>query len=244
LYYNTNMTISEYEAITGLTVTNEALTTAQIARTQRMLETMLGYTLDVELFDTNQYTEIGKTASECPCPDVDVDALDAPDEVVGAYRIYAYNSKDSFIGIDPASEIHKVKLVKDGITFKTFEEDEYLKVSKHGFIKYLQECDNCCWCTCTFECYCTQLAVDADWLWPEDLPADLLDVWAEMVTFYSDPKKDIQSEKLGSHSYTKYYENAKGKPTAIPRPEMQDYNLSILKKYAGPNGSLYQTITI
>lgn len=237
------MTISEFEALTGTTVTNEALVTAQIARTQRMLEDMLGYTLDPEMSEDNHYTEIGKTSLTCPCPDVDMENLQDPDEVVGAYRIFNYNRKEKLISIDPASAIHAVKLVKDGITFKTFEADEYRSHIKHGFIKYIEECENCCWCTCIGDCYCTQLAVDADWLWPDDLPSDLLDVWADLITWFSDPKSDIKSETLGSHSYTKFSGN-QGQNFLQVFPQDLSYNMKIIQKYVGANGSARRIPTV
>jgi hypothetical protein len=242
------MTLGEYETITGTTVPAGDVdrVTAQIARTQRILETMLGYTLDSTLVDENQYDEIGKTATDCPCPDVDIEDLDPADAVVGSYRLYSYNRHDSFLAIDPATAIYAVKLVKDGITFKTLDTDEYRANLKHGFIKYLQRCEECNWCTCTTECYCVQLAVDGTWLWGEDdtIPSDLLDVWASFVTYYSDAKKDIQSERLGSHSYSKFYDNSKNQPMPLGKPEIDQYNLSVLTKYAGPLGSLHRTITI
>lgn len=228
------MTLSEYEAITGITVSaaNQALVTAQIARTQRILETMLGYTLNAADVNDNEYVEIGKTSTDCPCPDVDMDTLESPDAVVNAYRLYNYNRNDRYFSIDPATAIHAVKLVKDGVTFRTLDDEDYRAHYKQGIVKYLEVCENCCWCTCMFDCYCTQLAVDADWL--STVPADLLDVWAAMVTFYADSKNDIKSETLGSHSYTR------GRFV----PEEQDYNLAILMKYTGPNGSLHRTVTI
>lgn len=234
------MTIEEYQTITGLTVTNEALTTAQIARTQRILEDMLGYTLDPEMAEDNHYTEIGKTATDCPCPDVDMDSLLDPDAVVGAYRLFNYNRKERMISIDPASEIHAVKLVKDGVTFKTFEADEYRKHYKHGFIKYIEECEDCCFCTCTLDCYCNQLAIDGDWVVPGD---ELNDVWADMITYYSDPKANIRSETLGTHSYSKFAGN-KGEGFEQVFPQDLPHNRAIITRWAGANGSARRIPTV
>jgi len=43
-----------------------------------------------------------------------------------------------------------------------------------------------------------QLAVDATWLWSAtgSMPEDLLDVWIEMIDFYSDKKRDIKTHKI------------------------------------------------
>ena len=227
------MTLSEYATIVGITVAtaDETRVTAQITKSQRIIESLLGFTLDTALFDSNEYTEVGKTPSDCPCPDVDLATLLDPDAVVGAYRLYPYNSSDKYLLIDPASAIHAVKLVRDGITFKTLETKEFRGHLDRGIIKSLEQYKR--WCGCfisTFECECTQLAVDATWLWNTDaIPDDLNQVWVEMITFYADPKNNIKSETLGPHSYTKIKEN---------RPEMLEHNLMILKKYQGAKGTI------
>jgi hypothetical protein len=229
------MNLQEYQTITGTTVPTADVTrvTAVINKTQRILESMLGYTLDDTLVDTNQYTELGQTASECPCGDIDLDTLLVADIVVGAYRLFRYDSNDKFLMIDPCEAVNKVKLVKDGITLKTLELDEYRLQTINGITKSLEVCPDC-WCnvnSCCC-CKCVQLAVDADWLWEDasDIPADLLDVWAEMVTYYANDKKDIKSESLGTHSYSR----------ELTVPENLPNNLAILQKYAGGNGSLSQ----
>lgn len=222
------MDLDTYENITGTSVSSaKAISiTAVIAKVKSILENMLGFTLDPDLIATNQYEEIGKTPTECPCPEINPDTLLEPDSVEFAYRLYSYHKMDMYLMIDPATAVHKVKLVKDGVTFKTLEEEDYRLHFQNGLVKYIEVCDK--WCTCTNLCYCLQLAVDADWLW-ETLPDDLLQIWAESVTFYSDIKKDIRSQVLGSHSYTKFDNTP---------PEQKDYNLVVLNKYKGPNGSL------
>jgi hypothetical protein len=234
--YNSGMTINEYQTITGTTVASADVTrvTAQITRAQRVLETLIGFTLDPAHVNDNQYDEIGKTAQECPCPlDLNVDDLDAPDAVVKAYRTYIFNKRDGYIAIDPASTVHAVKLVKDGVTFRTLDPDEYRVEFVNGFTKYIKRCEDFCFCV-TNDCYCTQLAVDATWLWDgttSDIPDDLLQIWAEMTTFYSDLKQNIKSQTLGSHSYTKFDKTP---------PEKLEHNLAVIKNYAGPNGSATQ----
>jgi hypothetical protein len=230
------MTIAQYQTLTGITVpaSQVAYVEAQIRRTQRILEEMLGYTLDETLVDENQYTETGKTSSECPCPQ-SVGTLLAPDAVVYAYRLFPYNAKDTFLSIDPATVIHKVKLVKDSVTYRTLDADEYRGQVNRGLIKYLEQIE--CWCSCNCDCDGMQLAVDADWVWADedDIPEALLDVWADMVTTYSDPKDGIKSETLGSHSYTRFDQE---------KPEYQSHNLSVIKRFAGPLGSVKRTPTI
>ncbi len=232
------MNFQEYQDLTGLTIpaSREAAIYAQIRRTQAMLETMIGYTLDQDLTDENQYTEVGKTTVECPCAwlncgGVDVGTLTPPDPVVYAYRMYTYNPRDKFLAIDPATAINSVKLVNNGVTFRTMDPDEYRLDFKRGLVKYLEQCNK--WCLCKNNCTCVQLAVDADWVWPDTatIPMDLQVVWADMVTYYSDPKRDVKLEVLATHKYEKF---DRLKPEELPA------NLAIIQRYVGPNGSMYR----
>lgn len=224
------MTIPEYEALTGLTVTNTALVTAQIARTKTILEMLLGYSLDTDALNDNEYVEIGKTNDGCSCPDINMDELLPADSIVYAYRLFPFNRADEMLAIDPASAVHKVKLVQDGVTLKTFEAGEYRCDFKRGITQYLER--NNYWCTCAgFDCYCSQLAVDATWV----IPAPILSMWADMVTFYSDERRDIKSETLGSHSYTKQTKSA---------PQELDENQAMIALYAGPNGTAFPIPTV
>ena len=73
------------------------------------------------------------------------------------------------------------------------------------------------------------LAVDANWLWTDELPEDLQYVIADMATYYADPARNVRSENVGTRSYTK-------NDTSAP----QDYaaNAVMLARYAGARGSL------
>jgi len=228
------MKIETYETLTGKTVTDEALYNAMIKKTRLQLETMLGYSLLAKDILHNHYEELGKVQNECIC---DIDGtLNDPDDVVAAYRLFNYNKHDEFILVDPFIRLHAVKLVHikmgedpSGVTLKTFTDDE-IRVHKKGNItKYIQNCETCeCLCKCNS---CVQLAVDADWFYEDCLPDDLNMVWADMITIEADQSKDIKSETLGTHSYTKF-----------DKPRGVDVSTSVLNKYAGPNGSLYRTI--
>lgn len=213
---------------------------AQISKAQLLLEEILGYTLDSDLVDLNEYEETGKLDDACPCVcgDVDEESLEPADDVVFAYRMFSYRSCDKYFSIDPCTAVHAVKLVKNGVTYKTLEPEEYRPHLKRGLIKYLEQC--ACWCSCKTECDCVQLAVDADWVWPADadgnstVPADLLLLWADMVTYYSDLKRDIKRETLGPHTYEKFDRQ---------KPEEMAVNMSIIQRYAGPNGTAYRSVT-
>lgn len=236
------MDLSAYKQLSGVTVSaaRSQFVAAQINRCKAMLETMLGYTLSPESVTKNLYNELGKASRECACPDVDIEDLQDPDEVVGAYRLYEYNVLDEFFHIDPFKTINKVKLVYvkpngDGITLKTFDDDEIRSdIGRDGIGKYLEHCRHClCVCECT---NCVQLAVDADWFWGENdnIPDDLLYVLADMVTWYSNPRKDIKSESITTHSYTKFDQVA---------PEKEPSNMAVIQKYAGPYGTVTITPT-
>jgi len=220
------LNLDKYQELTGITVPDDqqSLVEAQIRRTQRILESMLGFTLNPKKANQNFYNELGKSAVDCPCPNVDPDNLLDPDEIVNAYRLFPYDSRDEYLHIDPFSEVHAVKLVFNDITVKTFDNTRE-QFNFDGWGKYLQNCKSC---VCKQDCYCVQLAVDADWLNPCKY-SDIMDVWAEMVTYYADCKKDVKQESIGAHSYTKF-DNTK--------PETEHQNILILKRYAGPNGTL------
>jgi hypothetical protein len=233
------MTIEEYENITGTTVpeSREAFVSAQLARAQSILEDMLGFTLDSNLVNENQYDEEGKTRSECPNPeDVDLSQLDPADPVVFAYRLFPYHKDDEYLSIDPATQIHAVKLVNGNVTYRTFDPSEYVVDRKNGLIRFLRKLPKC-WYRCDCECNCNalQLAVDADWLWPEEIPLDLQLALADIATYYSNPKKGVKSETLGTHSYSLFSDID---------PVTTQGILSVVKKYAGPNGSIERTITV
>jgi hypothetical protein len=230
--------LDKYTELTGIEVSeaDENSIEAQIRRTRSMLETMLGFTLDPAKTNTNIYNELGKSQSDCFCPNVNTSNLLDPDEVEGSYRLFRYDKNDAYFATDPFTSLYKVKLVyvapgpdqEQGITIKTFDDDEIrTQVGRDGIAKYIQHCQTClCSCECTD---CVQLAVDADWLFEDCLPEDLLYVWADMVTYQADCKKDIKSESVTGHSYTKFDKVS---------PETEPQNLAIIKRYAGPYGTV------
>ncbi len=230
------MNLNEYKTLSGITVASgdDSYVTAQIARTQYMLETMLGFTLDSTKVTENIYDELGQTQQECVCSGVDTESLLPADEVNGAYRLYTYKKQDKYFHIDPASNIYSIKLVYikegsdvSGVTLKTLDIDTIrLHLNNYGFINYIEHCKTC---LCDCDCDCVQLAVDADWLWENNLPKDLMYLWTDMITYYSDRKFNIKSESIDSHSYTR---------GDIKAPETEPRNIAILKKYAGPSGSV------
>lgn len=240
------MDIETYQELTGSVVDADDVVavTAQIRRTRNILESMLGYSLVKKKAAINQYEEKGKATVDCifrgTIWDVDDLQLSDPDDVEGSYRLFSYNKADQFLSVDPFVKLYKVKLVfvklgdePNGITHKTFD-DGKIRVHRDGQItKYIERCKECL-CTCYCD-DCVQLAVDADWLNEECLPEDLLYVWADAITYEVDSKRDIKSETLGTHSYTKFDRG---------NPILMDQSILIIKRYSGPNGSLNNTITV
>ena len=224
----------------GITIPESKRTyfSAQIKRVQSKLETLLGYTLEAK----HIYNELGKTQVECICPDIpETSKLLPPDEVKGIIKIFPYNYKDKFLHIDAYHDVFNVKLGKvledkNFVTYKTFE-----NFTKHfmaqGIGLYVERCLNCfCDCDCKD---CVQLIVDADWVdftsEESDVPDDLLYLWCDMINYYADPTKDIKSESVDGHSWSK---------GDITPPEELIESKIILQKYAGPYGSITRMPTI
>ncbi len=229
------MTLEEYQTLTGTAVAGSQATmvTAQLARTGRILETLLGYTLAPDFRLENYYNEIGIADNSCSCSDIDEDNLAPADTVMYGYRLFPFNKNDHYLFADPFTAVNKVKLVKDGITFKTYDTDDIrIDYGRNGIAKYIELCNDC---LCKIDCdeSCVQLAIDADWQF-EVLPDDLLDVWADMVSFYSNPDWNLKSQTVLGHSWTK---------TDSTPPQFYGYNMKVLQKYAGPHGSLTRTVT-
>lgn len=232
------MNLEEYEKLMGITIpeSKRVYMEAQIKRVQTKLESLLGFTLKA----SHIYTELGKTQVECVCPDIPQTLLPA-DEVKGIIKIFPYNYKDKFLHIDPFLEVYTVKLGKvtenkGFVTYKTFESFTKQYMSQ-GIGKYIEKCQTCfCDCDCKD---CVQLIVDADWVdftdEESDIPDDLLYLWCDMINYYADPTKDIKSESVDGHSWSK---------GDIKPPEELIENKLILNKYAGPYGSITRIPTI
>lgn len=234
------MDLEKYQELMGIVIpeSKKVYYEAQIRRVRTKLESLLGFTLKA----SHIYTELGKSQVECVCPDIpQSQTLLPPDEVKGIVKIFPYNSKDKFLHIDPFLDVYNVKLGKvtedkKFITFKTFEHfTEHYMIQ--GIGKYVEKCQNC-FCDC--ECKdCVQLIVDADWVDftddESDIPDDLLYLWCDMINYWADPDRDIKSESVDGHSWSR---------GDIRAPEELIENKLILDKYAGPYGSIIRIPTI
>lgn len=234
------MDLTLYTKLTGNTIPagQETRYTAIIARAQSVLESLLGWSFTPEVL----YQEKGKTQNGCVCPDIP-ESLLPPDEVKGIIKVFPYNAKDKFLMTDPYVDVYSAKLVRvlenrEFITYKTFDfiTKQYMS---DGIGKYLERCATCyCDCDCKD---CVQLAVDGEWLQYNDesdaeqnLPLDLLYLLCDMVDYYADPTHDIKSESVDGHSWSRDTE----------APHKSEQALALIRKYAGPFGSIARIPTI
>jgi hypothetical protein len=237
--------LEQYQNLTGMEVseTDAPRVKAQIKRAISTLEGMLGYTLDPEQTQKNIYNEVGKAKSDfLSWPNVETSKLLPPDDVVGAYRLYRYNPNDRYLAVDPFVNIHAVKLVyirtgyddESHITFKTFAPDEVrAQITRDGFGKYIEKVSH--YICSVHDIQHVQLAVDADWMFEECAPDEILWIAVDMVQAKLDPRNNIKAESIEGHSYSKFEKVA---------PELEPENIATLKKYAGPYGSINRTFPV
>ena len=234
------MDIATYILLTGKTIpsTKIAYYEAIIKRVQVKLETILGWSFTPQVL----YKEIGKTQNGCVCSNIPETLLPA-DEVKGIIKIFPFNRNDKYLQTDPFYDVYSAKLVRvfenrDFVTLKTFENISKQYMSQ-GIGKYLEKCKTC-FCDC--ECKdCVLLAVDGDWVRESEesgeqgLPIDLLYLWCDMVDFYGDPEKDIKSESVDGHSWSK---------GDVVAPEESAEAKLLLARYAGPYGTVPKIPTL
>jgi hypothetical protein len=230
--------LSEYIEIAGVDVNDSqrAFVTANIAKARYQLESALGFPLTAEKAEQNLYTETGQAPDDnWICGGSDADLLPADDEPDEKYRLFTAAepvspfSLTALTRIDPCTSISKVKLVHGTVSVHTFTTSELaLLTSASGYGRLVDlsvifphpsRCQ-----------HRLQVAVSADWLGLDDdqLPDDLLSVWADLVTWLSDKTRNIKSENRGTRSYTK---------TESKSPLEDPANRSILESYAGPRGT-------
>lgn len=243
------MDLDKYKELTGITVpaSQEARVKAMIRKTESILESLLGYSLSPE----NLYTEIGKVQFEGYLPLTnDTDNLLPPDEQEGIYKLFPYNDKDDYIHIDPFENIYHVKLIKplnNGEFITVVDLDNVVaKYERDNIGKFIEQY----WEWFTWQWYKTYLisfgsttdaglmiAVDADWI--TCYPDDIMYLWADMITYYSDPSVsvvgNIKSESIDGHSYSR---QATGQKGVDATPQEQDGARRILARYVGPYGAI------
>lgn len=202
------------------------------------LEGILGWPLDPSDWD-DQYEELGKLEGDWNSYNGDPDTLEAPDEVIGVTRLYRWSPVEPYLHIDPATEIHAIKLVRNGVTYKTFDPLEYSLQMQNGmqpFGRYVRIDENFLnWFNIwdypaiiyerRGEVEYVQVAVDAEWAF-EELPTPLLKLQADLIAYELDIKRDVKSESVLGHSYSR---NTRQEPVTV--------HAATIAKYAGPNGT-------
>lgn len=232
------MDLSEYIEIAGVDVkdSQRAFVTANIAKARYQLENALGFPLTAEKAGQNLYTETGQAPDDSwICGGTDADLLPADSEPDEKYRLFTSAeplspySATALTRIDPATAISKIKLVHGTVNVHTFTTSELaLVTAANGYGRLVDLA-----VIFPYPCRCghrLQVAVSADWLGVQDdqLPDDLLSVWADLVTWLSDKTRNIKSENRGTRSYTK---------AEIKSPLEDPVNRAILESYAGPRGT-------
>lgn len=248
------MDLDIYEYLLGKKVTDCIAAKAAIRRSRTILEALLGFTLSPDNRLENLYYEVGKGADCSSCPNEE--SLFEPDEVIFAYRLFPYNEHDKYFHVDPFTDVARIKLVKDNVTVKELTACKTRPQWRQGWAKFIERCPDC-WCEDKCCNHCFQLAVDANWIGACEetscidpcsdyssvlpcLPEDLLYVWATAAQKIENGEcsSDIKSESIGSHSYTRFDRTDNGS-TGLNLSEVE---LNILRKYAGPHGSLNKVI--
>lgn len=242
------MDLKKYKELSGMTVapSNEAKVTAAIRRTKTKLETALGFTLKPK----NLYTEKGKVQFEGFMPVEDTTVLLPPDDEEGTYKLFRYNVNDDYLHVDPFTNVHKAKLVmpqKDGEFVTITDLDNVVaEYGRDGVGKYLKrhyEWFTWAWFRTWRLSYWgspegVMLAVDADWV--DCYPEDIMYLWADMVTYYTDSNYSvggsIKSESVDGHSWSRG--NAGGSKEGDMAPQDTPEGHLILARYAGPFGSI------
>jgi hypothetical protein len=230
--------LEKYQELTGNTVksSQEGKVKANIRRTQAQLEAMLGFSLKPK----NLYTEKGKVQFEGYLPVEDLTVLLPPDVEEGVYKLFPYNETDKYLHVDPFTNVYKVKLVmpvRDGEFITVTDLDNVVaEYGRDGIGKYIERHYE--WFTWAW--YRTwrvrwasssdaglMVAVEADWV--KCYPDDIMYLWADMVDHYTDGNRNLKSESVDGHSWSKADTTA---------PETSQASKLLLSRYAGPYGSV------
>lgn len=249
------MTIEQYEALTGQTV-SEADTPrieALITRATRELETALGYSLEP---DSNIYSELGKVQYSWPFPRQTLpptaemmENLLPPREPVGEYKVFPLELKDKHALVQPFDTVHsaKIVLVTEKGKFITLVDltSAIPQYNSSGWGKWI-EIDVPYWTadpTALFEFTSMYaqghpkqakfaLAVDADYTDITALP-DMQYLITDMVQYSFDPNNSIvmsnvTSESVDGHSWSK-------RESSKAPIDSDDYK-GMIALFAGPYG--------
>lgn len=245
------MTIQDYQALTGVTVSDED--TNRVKAVIRRCEAKLGGLLGYSLSKQKTWTELGKVQFDghVPFPSLPVsddvkDNLLPADESTGDYQLFNFDELDKHLKINPAKEVYRAKLVLP------VSEDEFITITDlenvtpylngAGLVTAITRYHT--WFTWAWYSALTlprraglMLAVEADYVNLCDLNEyeDIAYLLSDMVTYYSDPNYSllgvVKSETVDSHSYSRA---STGQTPDSMAPEGQASAKQIIAKYAGP----------
>lgn len=233
------MDLNKYKELTGIDVptAQQGQFNASVRRARAAIESMLGFSLKPK----NLYTEQGKVQFQGHyLPTEDLTNLLPPDSEEGVYKLFPYDERDDYFHVDPFKNVYRVKLVvptRDGKFITITELDNVVpQYGRDGIGKFVKRH----WEWFTWDWYRTwrvaysredrgamQLAVEADWL--NCYPDDLMYLWADMIEYQMDPNRNMKSESVDGHSWSK---------SDASKPETKPENKLLLKRYAGPYGSV------
>lgn len=245
------MTIAEYQALTGKTVSDAD--TPRVKAVIRRAEAKLGGLLGYSLSKQKQWTELGRTHVgdyshhlSLPVGDNILNSLRAPDDQTGDIQLFSFDPLDTHIRINPAREVYRAKLVLP------VNEDEFITVydldnvspylNDAGLVvaisRYYSWFTWAWWDSLSmFDRSHLMIAVDAKYVNVCDANRfpDLAYLLTDMIDYYSDPlysvMGNIRSESIDSHSYSRASTGATPDQAA---PEGQSSSRKIIEKYAGP----------
>lgn len=245
------MTIQEYQALTGNTVSDADAT--RMKAVLRRAETKLGSLLGYSLSRPKRWTELGRVRYDgqvpfpsLPLSDAVLDNLLPASEQQGDIQLFNFDSLDTHIRINPAKEVYSVRLVYP------VSEDEFVSVQDlGGFQPYLNDAGLVTAVTRQMNWFSWSwwdglalrdrsnllIAVDANFVNVCDANnyPDIAYLLADMIDYYSDPNYsvmgNIRSESMDSHSYSRA---PVGKDADSSAPQGQPEAKKIIGKYAGP----------
>lgn len=243
------MTIQEYEALTGQTVTDTALVEAMIARATSRLESVLGYSLDLT---KNIYSELGKVQynyliNTLPVPADVLDNLAPADVPQGDLRIFPLELRDKHVLVQPFDEAYRAKIaiaISDDTFITLADLDSAIpQYTGLGFGRWIEidmphDIDpgliyrHTSWYSGRSRRPRLVLALDAKYTDLTDVD-DIKYLLCDLVDYYSDPNNgaamgNIKSESVDGHSWSKGEE--------ILSPDDTDLHKKTVSLYVGPYG--------
>lgn len=249
--------ISVFMDLSGIELTEDqipAYSRAE-ARAFRFLENALGWSFNY----TSTYRELGKTKTECSCPD-GIEKMDTfersrtlllPDPEQGEIKLFNFDPEASQLSIDPAKYVYSIKLVvplkgnsEEFVTVKQLENVMPRVITRqNNLIRYVERCDSWPKSLCGCQCRgCVMLAIDGEWL--KTVPESMQFVVTDLIAYFMrhpyslDTSRSIKSESVDGHSVS--YDNAETIDSIINTLEFA----KMVSDYAGPFSPYYKKVRL